>query len=94
MAEEKKKRKRLVEIRSRQADDGTIVHHHTYEKHDGGEEAERQNVATSQSPEEAGEHTQEQFGMNPPAADPGAPDPAGGGGAPDPTAGGGAAPGQ
>lgn len=67
MAEEsnKKKRKRLREVRSVHADDGSIVHHHTYEKEDGsGNEAERQNVATSQDAEEAGQHVADQLGMN------------------------------
>lgn len=67
MAEEskKKKRKRLREVRSVHADDGSIVHHHTYEKDDGsGNEPERQNVATSQDAEEAGQHVADQLGMN------------------------------
>jgi len=73
MAEEKKdggkkaKRKHLLEIRSRQAHDGSIVHHHTYmrDKNDPRSiEPEREAMATSQNPEEAGQHTAEQFGMN------------------------------
>lgn len=86
MAEEhehkkKPKKKHLEEVRTKQAEDGTYVHHHTYKAHkdDAHAEPERQNVATSQTPDEAGEHVAEQFGMNqaPPAE--GAP---AGGGAP------------
>jgi hypothetical protein len=93
MAEEgkKKKRKRLVEIRTRHADDGTHVHHHTYQGEDGKDEPERENVATSQTSDEAGQHVAEQMGMNDSAP---APDPAASQGVtPDPTQGGGA-PGQ
>lgn len=70
----KPKRKHLVEIRTEEAEDGTYVHHHTYaDKRGGHREPERRNVATSKTPEEAGEHTAEQFGMNEPGqADPGA----------------------
>lgn len=68
MAEEskkEKKRRRLREIRSVHADDGSVVHHHTYEKEDGsGNEAERQHVATSQDADEAGQHVADQLGMN------------------------------
>jgi hypothetical protein len=82
MAEEKKgKKKHLHEIRSRQAEDGTIVHHHTYKanKEDHHTEPERENVATSGDAEEAGQHVADQFAQNAgaqPAADPGATDPA------------------
>jgi hypothetical protein len=89
MAEEKKKpaRKHLHQIRSEETEDGHIVHHHTYKAKRGDEktEPERKNVAVSASPEEAGEHTAEQFGMNAPpqaGADPGAGDPSAGGGDP------------
>jgi hypothetical protein len=64
-AEGKPKRKHLHEVRTEQAEDGTYVHHHTYKDKKGGHpEPERRNVATSKTPEEAGEHTTEQFGMN------------------------------
>jgi hypothetical protein len=89
--EEKKGKKHLHEIRTTAAEDGTYVHHHTYKakKEDAHAEPERQNVATSGSPEEAGEHTADQFAMNQ-AADQGGggPDTTGG----DPSADGGAAP--
>jgi hypothetical protein len=94
---EKKARKHLHEIRTTATDDGHFVHHHTYKakKGDTKTEPERQNVATSSSPEEAGEHVQEQMAMNQGGAtDPGAADAgadAGAGAAPD--AGGGAMPG-
>ncbi len=69
--EEKKKpaKKHLVEIRSEETEDGHIIHHHTYKKKRGDRETEpeRRNVAVSNSPEEAGEHVAEQFGMNQPA---------------------------
>jgi len=76
--EGKPKRKHLVEIRTEEAEDGTYVHHHTYaDKRGGHREPERRNVATSKTPDEAGEHSAEQFGMNGPAqADPGAGEPA------------------
>ena len=62
----KKKRLHLHEIRSTQAHDGSIVHHHTYKDHKDALFAhpERGPVATSQNPEEAGQHVEEQFGMN------------------------------
>lgn len=67
MADEKKsKRKHLHKIVSESTGDGHIVHHHTYKKSrdDDDTESERRNVAVSGSPEEAGEHVAEQFGMN------------------------------
>jgi hypothetical protein len=62
----KKAKKHLHQIRSVQAEDGSIVHHHTYKakKEDHHTEPERENVATSATPEEAGEHVAEQMGMN------------------------------
>jgi hypothetical protein len=86
-AEGGKKKLHLHEIRSTQAHDGTIVHHHTFKEHKNAPYAmpERGPVATSASPEEAGQHVAEQFGMN-----------AGGGGEPEggaePEPGGGAMP--
>lgn len=64
--EAKKPHKHLHEIRSVQAEDGSIVHHHTYKtkKEDHHTEPERSNVATSENAEEAGEHVREQFAMN------------------------------
>ncbi len=64
--EEAKPKKHLHEIRTTQAHDGTYVHHHTYKskKENHNAERERENVATSATPEEAGEHVAEQFGMN------------------------------
>lgn len=101
MAEEKKdehkgdkkpEKKHLHQVRSEETEDGHIIHHHTYKKKRGDAETEpeRKNVAVSSSPDEAGEHTAEQFGMNqPPAAaaapageDPGG-DPGGGAAAPE-----------
>jgi hypothetical protein len=90
---EKKKpeRKHLHEIRTQAAHDGTYVHHHTYKakESDHHTEPERQNVATSNSPEEAGQHVAEQMAMNQQGGegemDPGAAEePQGGGGAPMP----------
>lgn len=77
----KPKRKHLHEIRTTQAHDGTYVHHHTYKSRaeDSMPEPERQNMATSESPEEAGSHVTEQFGMNQMAnaePEPGAAEPA------------------
>lgn len=62
----KKKRMHLHEIRSTQAQDGSIIHHHTYKASADQRfsEPERGPVATSSSPEEAGQHVAEQFGMN------------------------------
>ena len=62
----KKKKLHLHEIRSTQAHDGSIVHHHTFKDHKDAPFAhpERGPVATSSSPEEAGQHVQEQFAMN------------------------------
>jgi hypothetical protein len=97
MAEEKKPEKKgeggkkklhLHEIRSTQAHDGSIVHHHTYKEHADApfSQPERGPMATSADPEEAGQHVAEQFGMNQAAAQPSA-EPAPEGGAPDPAAG-------
>jgi hypothetical protein len=73
MAKEEKKeegkkkpaRKHLVQIRSERAEDGSWVHHHTYKakKSDHHTEPERQNVATSENAEEAGQHVAEQGQM-------------------------------
>lgn len=78
----KKHKKHLHEIRSVQAEDGSIVHHHTYKakKEDDHAEPERQNVATSTTPEDAGQHVAEQMGMNE------QPDQGGGEAQPDPNA--------
>jgi hypothetical protein len=68
MAEDKKKpaKKHLHSIRSEETEDGHIIHNHTYKKKRGDTETEpeRKNVAVSSSPEEAGQHVAEQFGMN------------------------------
>ena len=88
---EKKPRKHLDEIRTKAVGDGTYVHHHTYKgkESDHHTEPERQNVATSNSPEEAGQHVAEQMAMNqPPEQDPGEAEEQEGGGEPQ----GGAAP--
>ncbi len=60
------KRLHLLEIRSRQAEDGSIVHHHTYADSKDAKfpHPERQAAATSSSPEEAGQHIAEMFGQN------------------------------
>ena len=62
----KKKKMHLHEIRSTQAHDGSIVHHHTYKEHKDHPFTmpERGPMATSSTPEEAGQHIQEQFAMN------------------------------
>lgn len=72
---EKHKKKHLHQIRTVEAHDGTFVHHHTYKNHrdDTHTEPERENVATSGTPEEAAQHTQEQFAMNEPGSEPGPP---------------------
>jgi len=82
--EKKPAKKHLHQIRTEETEDGHLIHHHTYKKKRGDAETEpeRKNMAVSNSPEEAGEHTAEQFGMNQP--------PAAGG---DPTQAAGAAPG-
>ena len=65
---EKKKpaKKHLHSIHTEQAEDGSYVHHHTYKtkKSDAHTEPTRMNAATSQSPDEAGQHVAEQFAMN------------------------------
>ncbi|MGA9668430.1 MAG: hypothetical protein WBQ94_04435 [Terracidiphilus sp.] len=62
----KKKKLHLHEIRTTQAKDGSLVHHHTYKDHADAEmtHPERGPMATSATPEEAGQHVAEQFGMN------------------------------
>jgi hypothetical protein len=61
-----KKRLHLHEIRSTQAHDGSIVHHATYKEHKDHPFTmpERGPMATSSTPEEAGQHVAEQFGQN------------------------------
>jgi hypothetical protein len=92
---EKKPKKHLHQIRSVQAEDGTVVHHHTYKakREDHHTEPERENVATSATPEEAGQHVAEQMGMNEggggeqePDGDEGGAAPGAGGGEPEPGA--------
>lgn len=90
--ERKPKRKHLHEIRTTQAKDGSLVHHHTYSKgaDDDHPEPERGPMATSASPDDAGAHVAEQFGMNQMG---GGEEPAPGEGeAPPPAAGGGGTP--
>jgi hypothetical protein len=62
----KKAKKHLREIRTTAAGDGSYVHHHTYvgSPEDAMTEPERSNMATSSSPDEAGQHVAEQFAMN------------------------------
>ena len=62
----KKRKLHLHEVRSTQAHDGSIVHHHTYKEHKDAPFAmpERGPVATSATPEEAGQHVEEQFAQN------------------------------
>ncbi len=63
----KSKRKHLKGIYTEQAHDGTLVHHHTYQrdKNDPNTiEPQRGPMATSSSADEAGQHVAEQFGMN------------------------------
>jgi hypothetical protein len=64
--EGKKPKKHLHEIRTTAAEDGTYVHHHTYKakKEDAHAEPERQNVATSTTADEAGQHVGDQMAMN------------------------------
>jgi hypothetical protein len=74
------KKHHLHEIRSTQAADGSIIHHHSYKESADAMHTmpERGPMATSASPEEAGQHVAEQFGQNGMSA---APDPAAGQGA-------------
>lgn len=60
------KKHHLHEIRSTQARDGSIVHHATYKESADSPHTmpERGPMATSATPEEAGQHVAEQFGMN------------------------------
>ena len=69
-----KKKLHLHEIRSTQAHDGSIVHHHTYKDHKDAPfpHPERGPMATSETPDEAGQHVAEQFSMNQPGGQPGA----------------------
>lgn len=59
-------KKHLHSIYTEEAHDGTYVHHHTYKakKEDHQSEPTRMNAATSQTPEEAGQHVEEQFAQN------------------------------
>jgi hypothetical protein len=61
-----KSRHHLHEIRSTQAADGSIVHHHTYKESADAQHTmpERGPMATSSTPEEAGQHVTEMFGAN------------------------------
>jgi hypothetical protein len=62
----KKAKLHLYQIRTVEVDDGSHIHHHTYKakKGDAFTMPERENVATSQSPEEAGQHIEESFAQN------------------------------
>jgi hypothetical protein len=61
-----KRRLHLREIRTRQAADGSLVHHHTYADSAEAphEHPERGPMATSKTPADAGQHVEEMFGMN------------------------------
>jgi hypothetical protein len=61
-----KKRKHLHRHTIEQAEDGSFVHHETYKPHKGATETEpeRRNVATSQTPEEAGQFAADRFAQN------------------------------
>jgi hypothetical protein len=65
-AKPKPKKMHLHEVRSVQARDGSIVHHHTYKEHPDAPMSmpERGPMATSASPEEAGQHVTDQFAQN------------------------------
>src|SRR4051794_34016406 len=56
----------LRSVRSEQAADGSIVHHHTYadSKEARFPHPERQNMATSATAEEAGQHVSDMFSQN------------------------------
>lgn len=62
----KKKRLHLHEMRTTQARDGSLVHHHTYKETADSDHSmpERSAMATSGTPEEAGQHVAEMFGQN------------------------------
>ena len=96
MAEETKtKRRHLKKIETEETRDGHFLHHHTVtpSRHKDKPEEHHRNVAVSTTPEEAGQHIAEQFGMNEPPgenSEPAAapqPDATAGGGAPDEAAG-------
>lgn len=59
-------KKHLHSIHTEEAHDGSFVHHHTFKakKEDHHTEPTRENAATSQTPEEAGQHVAEQFAQN------------------------------
>lgn len=65
-AKPKGKKHHLHEIRSTQAEDGSVVHHHTYKEHADSPHTmpERGPMATSSTPEEAGQHVQDMFSQN------------------------------
>lgn len=65
-AGKKGKKLHLRGIHTEQARDGSLVHHHTYadSKDADYSHPERRNMATSATPEEAGQHVAEQFAQN------------------------------
>ena len=64
--EGKKKKLHLHQVRTVAVEDGSHVHHHTYKdkKGDPYTHPERENVATSATPEEAGQHVEDAFAQN------------------------------
>lgn len=69
----KKKKLHFHQLRQVAAHDGTVVSHHTYKNHkdDHFTMPERENAATHQTPEEAGQHSEEMFAQNDQGADQG-----------------------
>lgn len=68
----KAKKLHLHSIRTERAADGSLVHHHTYKESPDAHYAmpERGPMATSATPEEAGQHVADQFGMSGGGAEP------------------------
>lgn len=56
----------LRRVVTEQAADGSLVHHHTYADHKDAKfpHPERLNMATSSTPEEAGQHVSDMFSQN------------------------------
>lgn len=72
MADEKKgKKKHTHAVTTIAAKDGTYVHHHHMKDHPDDQHATvHENAATSQSPEEAGQHVEDTMAQNEPMAPP------------------------
>lgn len=69
---ERKEKMHLHEMRIVQNHDGSLTHHHYYKKHpdDAGHYMIREHAASSATPEDAGQHVEDQFSMNQMGAQP------------------------